>query len=62
MMNAPGAKSVAGDVFRFKQTDGILVGEAKVSGDEMSGYVAVGNRMPMSLRRVDASAVPRPRQ
>ena len=57
--------TVAGDVFRFKQTGGVELavnGEMTVSGDEMKGYVNAGNRVAMSLRRIDSSAPPSPQQ
>ena len=33
--------TVAGDVFRFKQTNGNVEGELKVSGDEMTGQASL---------------------
>jgi len=59
-----GAKSgpidgtVAGDVFRFRQTNGRLEGELTVSGDEMNGRATAFINRPFSLRRADSS--PRP--
>lgn len=55
--------TVAGDVFRFRQTNGSWEGELTVSGDEMSGRVSLqlGSR-PVSLRRVDSSSPGSPRQ
>src|SRR5215470_19526872 len=47
--------SVAGDVFTFTQSNGPVVGEMTVSGDEMTGYMAVGYRIPISFRRVSSS-------
>jgi hypothetical protein len=44
--------TVAGDVFRFRQTTGSLEGELTVSGDEMRGRVSLGTSRPCSLRRV----------
>jgi hypothetical protein len=49
--------TIAGDVFRFRQTNGDVEGEMTVSGDEMAGRASssVGSR-PFSLRRVDSSS------
>jgi len=51
--------TVAGDLFKFKQTSGTSVGvngEATVSGDEMTGILNAPNfRGPLLLRRVDSS-------
>jgi hypothetical protein len=47
--------TVAGDVFRFRQTNGSAEGEMTVSGDEMNGRATLGTGRPLSLRRVDAS-------
>jgi len=51
--------TVAGDVFRFRDSRGCLDGELTVSGDEMDGRASTfaGSR-PLSLRRGDPS--PRP--
>jgi hypothetical protein len=56
----PGAieGTVAGDVFRFRQSDGTAEGELTVSGDEMTGRASLGRSDRLSLRRVDPS--PRP--
>jgi len=54
--------TVAGDVFKFRLTNGTGVGEVTVSGDEMKGHVAVGSPLPIFLRRVDSSAPPSPQQ
>ena len=55
--------SVAGDVFRFKQTSGpgiAVDGEMTVSGDEMTGNVRwAAGRRDLALRRVDSPAPPR---
>ena len=48
--------SVAGDVFSFRQTNGPITGEMTVSGDEMTGYMVVGYRIPVSFQRVGSSA------
>jgi hypothetical protein len=53
--------NVAGDVFRFSQSDGNLTGEMTVSGDEMKGPVSLGGPVGtrvISLRRVDPSSPP----
>jgi len=50
--------TVAGDVFRFKQTIGSVEGEVTVSGDEMNGRASFGASLPISLRRVDSSSRP----
>ena len=56
--------TVAGDVFRFKQTSGTNLavnGEMTVSGDEMTGYMVslAAGRTPTLLRRVNSSPPPR---
>ena len=50
--------TVAGDVFRFRVTNGSLEGELKVSGDEMTGEVSLAGNRPLSLRRIDPSSPP----
>ena len=50
--------TVAGDVFRFRQTNGTMEGEMTVSGDEMDGRASLTSSRPFSLRRVDSSAHP----
>jgi hypothetical protein len=50
--------TVAGDVFRFRLTNGNLDGELTVSGDEMTGQVSWLGSRPVSLRRVDPPAPP----
>lgn len=49
--------SVAGDMFRFQDSRGLLTAELTVSGDEMRGQGTLGGSRPvtLSLRRVDAS-------
>jgi len=49
--------TIAGDVFSFRQTNGSIRGELKVSGDEMNGQIS--GRGIITLRRVDASSPPR---
>ena len=52
--------TLAGDVFTFRQTNGVVVGELTVSGDEMSGDISNGcGHGLVTLRRIDSS--PRPR-
>src|SRR5262249_10322225 len=50
--------TVAGDMFRFRLTNGSLAGELTVSGDEMNGQVSWSGGRPISLRRVDPSSPP----
>jgi hypothetical protein len=50
--------TVAGDVFRFRQRNGIVEGEVTVSGDEMNGRVTLEGGRPVTLRRVDPSSRP----
>jgi hypothetical protein len=48
--------TVAGDVFRFRDSRGDLEGELTVSGDEMTGQVSVAGIRSISLRRVNPSS------
>ena len=57
-IGGPISGTVAGDVFRFKSTRGIVAGELTVHGDEMSGTVQIGVTRPLTLRRVDPSSSP----
>jgi hypothetical protein len=50
--------TVAGDLFRFRVTNGSVEGELTVSGDEMDGQVSWSGRRPVTLRRVDSSSPP----
>ena len=51
--------TVGGDVFRFRDTRGILEGEMTVNGDEMVGLISTSfGRRPLSLQRVDPSSLP----
>jgi hypothetical protein len=54
--------TVAGDVFRFKNSTGGVEGEVTVSGDEMIGRASLfyAGGSPISLRRVDSSSPPSP--
>jgi hypothetical protein len=61
----PISGTVAGDVFRFKNTRGDMEGELTVSGDEMTGrwsrvpaQAGQGGARQMSLRRVTPSSPP----
>ena len=48
--------TLAGDVFTFRQTNGVVVGELTVSGDEMSGDITNGcGHGLVTLRRIDSS-------
>jgi hypothetical protein len=53
--------TVAGDVFRFRDSRGCIEGELTVSGDEMDGKASTfaGSR-PFSLRRVSPPSQPGP--
>src|SRR5262249_24899261 len=57
--SGPIAGTVAGDTFRFRQTNGPLTGEMTVNGDEMRGTVTLRGPAPIVLRRVGSSAPPR---
>jgi hypothetical protein len=50
--------TVAGDLFRFRLTNGSVDGELTVSGDEMSGQVSWSGSRTITLRRVDLSSPP----
>jgi hypothetical protein len=50
--------TVAGDVFRFRDSRGIVEGQLTVSGDEMNGRVSLVIGASLSLRRVDPSSRP----
>ena len=52
--------NVAGDVFKFRDTRGTLMGELTVSGDEMTGPGVVGHnrQVVLRLRRVDSGVSP----
>jgi len=50
--------SVAGDVFRFTQTNGSAEGELTVSGDEMNGRATLRYGDRLYLRRVNPSSPP----
>ena len=49
---------VAGDVFSFSQTNGVLKGEMTVAGNEMTGTITAGGRYPISLQRSNSSSHP----
>ena len=50
--------TVAGDVFRFRQTNGPLTGELTVSGDEMAGQGMAIQALSIYLHRVDSPSRP----
>jgi hypothetical protein len=50
--------TLAGDVFRFRDSRGNLEGEVTVSGDEMNGLISFYGQKSLSLRRVDPSSPP----
>jgi hypothetical protein len=58
--NIPGPVdgTVAGDVFRFRNTRGNAEGELTVNGEEMSGTVSMFGTRPLTLRRVAPSSPP----
>jgi len=55
-LSGPINGSVAGDMFRFRDSRGTVEGEPTVSGDEMTGLLSVVGTRPITFRRVDASA------
>ena len=57
LIEGPVDGSVGGDVFRFTVTKAATQGEMTVSGDEMTGQVSVGGRLPIFLRRVSSSPI-----
>lgn len=54
--------TISGDVFSFRQTDGLGRGELTVRGEEMTGEVSIGISVPMILHRGGASPGPAPKQ
>lgn len=58
LVNGPVEGTVAGDVFTFKHTNGVLVGETTVNGDEMRITMTASHRIQASLQRVDSAAPP----
>jgi hypothetical protein len=51
--------TIAGDVFRFRDSRGRLEGDLTVSGDEMAGRVSfLGSSSQISLQRLDRSSLP----
>ena len=58
MKPGPIEGTVAGDLFRFRQSNGPLEGELTVNGDEMTGRASSGSSRPFTLRRVDSSSSP----
>ena len=58
-LSGPIEGTVAGDVFTFRQTNGSVTGEMRVSGDEMTGQLLGGfGNSPFTLRRIDSSPPP----
>ena len=55
MPSGPVEGTVAGDVFTFKTTNGVLAGETTVNGDEMRITLAGTYRMQALLRRTNSS-------
>jgi len=55
-LEGPLEGTVGGDVFSFRLTNAAGEGTMTVSGDEMKGYVSVGGRVPISMRRVESSS------
>ena len=61
LLEGPIDGTVSGDVFTFTLTTGRGGnGELTVSGDEMTGHLHAGSRIPIALRRIDSSPPPRP--
>src|SRR5215831_15962370 len=50
--------TVAGDVFRFRDTRNGMEGELTVSGDEMNGMMSHFGQRRLSLRRLDPTSPP----
>jgi hypothetical protein len=48
-VDGPVEGTVTGDVFTFRQTNGILLGETTVNGDEMRVIMTAGTRVQNSL-------------
>ncbi len=57
-ISGPIEGTVAGDVFKFRETNGSIRGELTVSGDEMSGEVVERIAYQAVLRRVSSSTRP----
>jgi hypothetical protein len=55
LLEGPIDGNVGGDVFTFRLAGRATDGEFTVSGDEMKGYLHIGSRIPLTLRRLDAS-------
>lgn len=47
--------TVAGDTIKFKATNGVLVGEAVVAGEEMTGSIQAGVVYRLALRRTSST-------
>jgi len=52
--------NMAGDLFKFRDARGLLIGELTVGGDEMTGQGTLGGnrRVTFILRRVDSAGSP----
>ena len=60
VLQGPIEGTVSGDVFSFRLTNGTVVGESTVDGEEMTGYVTnMGSRQRLYVRRVNSSPPPR---
>jgi hypothetical protein len=58
-ISGPIEGTVAGDVFSFRETNGLLTGETTVSGDEMTGEVSFNVVRTITLRRVSSPSRPK---
>ena len=58
LLEGPLEGAVGGDVLSFRLVNSSAEGTMTVSGDEMTGYVSVGGRVPISMRRVQLSSPP----
>jgi hypothetical protein len=57
--SGPIAGTLTGDVFNFRQTNGVVAGELTVSGDEMTGDIRNGCGHGVgTLRRTDSAPHP----
>ena len=50
--------TITGDVFTFRQANGVVTGELTVSGDKMTGEISGPWRFPIVLRRVGSPSPP----
>src|SRR5262245_15259945 len=56
LVDGPVEGTVSGDLFTFKQANGVLVGETTVNGDEMRANLT--GRLQILFQRVNSSAPP----